>query len=643
MYLYLRHRSHALIVASGSVALCLAAVGAGGSVPGPRVPGASERVSVSTTGGDPNGASSSPAISREGRYVAFTSLASNLVGDDSNGLQDVFVRDRQLGTTTRVSTASNGAQADGVSGEVAISPDGRYIAFSSNAGNLVANDFNGVKDVFLKDLQTGTVERVSLGADDGTTSEGVRDSDHPSVNEGGRYVAWDSPDENFNGKVYVRDRQQGTTQLVSVDNAGATGDSRNEYPFLSADGQYVAFSSDDLYADSFFDVVVRDRVAGITHRLNLSAQGQVANFASGFGGTRISGNGERVVFVSSADNLTAGDENNQADIFSNLAHAASAPDRLSLASNGAEADLGGRSPDISDNCRFVVFTSLATNLATGDGLDVFVRDRFLGSTARIATTNGQAASGDNPRISGNGRWIAFSSSSSNLAPGDGNNLRDIYVVQHPLAPVPGTVTCVEPGFGARGKSVTATVLGSGFAGTQAPNLPGVFSGEGVSVQTLSATSTAIGVRLTVASAAAAGYRSVVVTNADGAASTPQANGFLVTTSPGKGVLAAPAPTFARTAVGSSSTANLTLKNTGRGSLAVQVSQAIRITGPFTLEGPCGPFLLAPKGKPGSSLPLTLRFTPTQTGIRTGKLTLLSDDPVRKKLPVTLRATGTTPG
>jgi Tol biopolymer transport system component len=182
-------------------------------------------VSLGLGGVDSNGASSGASISADGRWVVFGSLASNLVNGDANGQGDVFIRDMQLGVTSRVSVDSSGGEADGTSFTNAISADGRFVAFASDASNLVANDVNGVGDVFLRDLQTGT------------------------------------------------------TTLISRSSSGAQGDLSSGFIGLSvsSDGRYVAFASEatnfELGDDDYYDVYVRDTLLGLTRRASVSASG----------------------------------------------------------------------------------------------------------------------------------------------------------------------------------------------------------------------------------------------------------------------------------------------------------------------------------------------------------------------------------
>jgi Tol biopolymer transport system component/uncharacterized protein YcfL len=209
-------------------------------------------VSISLTGGQPNGYSFLPSISSNGRYVAFYSAASNLIDNDTNGVGDVFVYDLQTNERTRVSVHSNGAQANGESFTGSISGDGRYVAFYSAASNLVSNDTNNMEDIFVHDRQTGETTRVSINAN-GTQGNG--DSNLARIATNGRYVAFRSLATNLipndtNGVVdiFMYDRQTGQTRRVSVGSNGieTNGDSPplGSGFSISADGKYLAFSSD---------------------------------------------------------------------------------------------------------------------------------------------------------------------------------------------------------------------------------------------------------------------------------------------------------------------------------------------------------------------------------------------------------------
>jgi Tol biopolymer transport system component len=210
-------------------------------------PGDTIRVSLATDGTEGNSQSRFPAISADGRYVAFSSYASNLVSGDTNGSSDIFVHDTQTGTTTRVSLATDGTEGNYPSSSHAISADGRYVAFASYASNLVSGDTNLATDVFMHDTQTGTTTRVSLATDG---AEGNVHSWIPAISADGRYVAFHSEASNLvsgdtNGwsDIFVHDTKFGTTTRVSLATDGTQGNYHSLHPAISANGRYVAFDS----------------------------------------------------------------------------------------------------------------------------------------------------------------------------------------------------------------------------------------------------------------------------------------------------------------------------------------------------------------------------------------------------------------
>jgi Tol biopolymer transport system component len=208
------------------------------------------RVSLATDATQGNGFSYYPSISADGRYVAFESYASNLVSGDTNGTKDIFVRDLLTNTTRRVSLATDGTQGNYHSGSPSspsISADGRYVAFNSDASNLVSGDTNNAPDIFVRDLLTNTTRRVSL-ATEGT--QGNSYSYYPSISADGRYVAFNSDasnlvsgDTNNVPDIFVRDLLTNTTRRVSLDTDGTQGNNDSYFPSISADGRYVAFDS----------------------------------------------------------------------------------------------------------------------------------------------------------------------------------------------------------------------------------------------------------------------------------------------------------------------------------------------------------------------------------------------------------------
>jgi Tol biopolymer transport system component len=415
-------------------------------------PGVTERVSVSSQGTAGDNDSSLAAVSADGRFVAFVSLASSLVAGDTNGTSDVFVRDRIAGTTERVSVDGRGRQSTGGDaggvldtngGPPAISADGRYVAFASSATNLVKGDRNRVADVFVRDRVAGITERVSVV---GRKVEANGESSQPAISGDGRFVAFASfadnlvpNDTNFTSDVFVVDRTGGGPQRVSVSNTGAQGENRSESPSISTDGRFVAFmsSSDTLVPgdnDGASDVFVRDRATATTEGIS------VAPTSSGFGATSsspaITPDGRFVAFDSWEPDLVPEDTNNSFDVFVRD-RSSGGLERVSVSSAGVQGDDWSLAPSISSDGRFVAFHSLAGNLVAGDGnfdFDVFVRDRTAGTTVRASvrtdgTEGGLSLGSQNPSISGNGLVVAFESE-ADLVPADTGFPVDVFTHVH---------------------------------------------------------------------------------------------------------------------------------------------------------------------------------------------------------------------
>jgi Tol biopolymer transport system component len=286
--------------------------------------GQTERVSVGAGGAQAQRTSSGsghPAISGDGRYVAFSSAAPNLVVGDTNRAPDVFVRDRVAGVTVRVSLATRGQQARRASSLPAISADGRVVAFVSAAPNIVAGDTNRALDVFVRDLTTGRSERVSISSS-GTQARGTwrpRDGHRPALSADGTIVAFASPasglvarDRNRADDVFVRDRSAGTTKLVSVDSVGVRSLAGSRGPSLSADGRLVAFDSvaglDAADTNGASDVYVRDRQVATTSWASPGTDGRGSNAPA------LAGDGRYVLFDSRSQ-LLASDTDGFSDVY----------------------------------------------------------------------------------------------------------------------------------------------------------------------------------------------------------------------------------------------------------------------------------------------------------------------------------------
>jgi Tol biopolymer transport system component len=408
--------------------------------------GTTTRVSVASNGTQGNDESRWPSISADGRYVAFNSIASNLVPGDTNGYADIFVHDRQTGQIIRVSVASDGMQANERSGGASISADGRYVAFSSEASNLVPGDTNGWSDMFVHDRHTGQTSRVSL-ASDGT--QGNIGSTGPSISADGRYVAFTSGannlvpgDTNHSVDVFVHNRQTGQTSRVSVASGGTQANSFSDSASISADGRYVAFrsSASNLVpndTNGWSDIFVHDRQTGETSRVSVASNGTQGNYWSW--NPSISADGRYVAFESFSDNLVPDDTNGYFDVFVHDRQTGETS-RISVASDGTQGNNDSQQRvSISADGRYVAFVSSASNLVPGDTNgyeDIFIHDRYMGQTSRASMdSDGTQANGSSafPSISADGRYLAFVSAADNLVPGDTNEVSDVFVHERAVA------------------------------------------------------------------------------------------------------------------------------------------------------------------------------------------------------------------
>lgn len=340
----------------------------------------------------------------------------------------------------RVTVSPSGADSNGTSGGTeapAISDDGRFVAFMSDARNLVAGDVNGGNDVFVRDLRTNVTVRASVGLTPGGDQDGVDINTGVSISGDGRYVAFTSSsddlvtDPNSGGRdVFVRDLTLGITTLVSVAHDGGPADQAAQITAsISADGRYVAFASEatnlvePVEAEPDLDVFVRDLQLGVTTRASESISGGEPNGDSQ--NAEISGDGRIVVFVSHATNLVTGDNNGFVDVFArDLANELT--ERVSTSHLGGDSDGDSNVyPHTDDQGRFVAFDSGATNLTPTDPnpsrYDMFVRD------LQTDTTEAVQMYGNITSISGNGRYLGFESSVDGQLPGDVNYWSDGFV------------------------------------------------------------------------------------------------------------------------------------------------------------------------------------------------------------------------
>jgi len=356
--------------------------------------GTTVRISVNKDdGGDASAESHTPSVNASGRFIAFASLADDLAGNDSNGFLDVYVYDRLTGQTDRVSVADVSGEPDGNSKDPYISADGRYVTFSSNATNLVAEGANINVDIYVRDLVLGATSKVSVRPD-GVLTE--LNSWNPAISADGRHVVFTSGDGglvpgDIDGPqdVFVRDLNSWDIERVSVSTAGGESNERNGVAAISSDGSVVAWWSraDNLVEgddNGLDDIFVRDRAAGTTRRVNVSSAGDQA-VGGGSWHVSITDNGRFVVFLSDAGNLVDNDVNGYGDIF--------AHDRLTgitrrhnLTPTGTGGNNYSRRPSVSSNGRYIVFESLASDFVAND--DNLAQDIFLTRGPEIIFVDG---------------------------------------------------------------------------------------------------------------------------------------------------------------------------------------------------------------------------------------------------------------
>jgi Tol biopolymer transport system component len=395
-------------------------------------------------------------VSANGRFVAFTSQANDLGANDTNGVEDVYLRDRIRGVTELISARLDGTGAgNSWARNPSISADGRFVLFSSAASDLAAIDTNERGDVFVRDRLLATTELVSISvggedsADNGSFS-GLLSADGSTavfISSANDLVPLPTP-APFD--YYARHLRGGTTELLTINLSAAAG-AMSSFELISglalpsANGQRVVFVSDaedlvEIPTSGLSNVYVRDRQTSTTHLVSRRANGDVGgNRASS--AANISADGQFVAFISSASDLVTNDGNKAIDVF--LYQIASGINTLaSVVANGmGSAQQGifslGTPASIDRAGRRVAFTSLSDDLAPDDNnglLDVFVFDRFTGRN-RLISRNLEGKPGDGTSLlssvssfSADGRFLAFASAATDLtADRDVNGDFDVFV------------------------------------------------------------------------------------------------------------------------------------------------------------------------------------------------------------------------
>jgi hypothetical protein len=407
------------------------------------------------TDGSNNGADEGAVITPDGRYIAFSSVATNLVNGFGDGTHDnVYVRDLVAGQTVPVSVASSGSGGgNNNSFNSSISDGGRYVVFDSTASNLVAGKTTNREDIFERDLVAQTTNLVSVNL---SGVSGNADSFRTSTSSDGRYVAFESHasdlvsnDNNNTNDVFVRDMLAGTTALVSENRAGTgSANGYSYFPVFSSDSSSVAFVSyaTDLVSGvtvNHGDVFVRHLTSGTTSLVSINQSGTGGGDFTSQDPLVVNANGSLIAFSSYASNLVSGVMSGLGDVFlRNLAAATTTlvsardPSLPSITGNGGSSiqnPLKHRT-DVSSDGRYVVFTTYASNLVPGDKngtQDVFARDTWNATTALVSVNQSGTGSGNgpsyDPSISADGRYVAFTSTASDLVSGANNGTEQVFV------------------------------------------------------------------------------------------------------------------------------------------------------------------------------------------------------------------------
>jgi Tol biopolymer transport system component len=369
-----------------------------------------------------------PSISSDGNYVAFQSLAPDQRDADRNTVGDIFRRDVAQPATLLVSLSNDGKPGNNLSDAPDITTDGATVVFESLASNLVPGDNNNTSDIFLRDLTAQTTTRISL-ASDGGDANGA--SFRPAISGDGKFIAFCSKATNLvpggssrAGGAFLFDRASAKTTRIPID-APADPTSGCQRVAIDSDGAVVAIAN---LSGKLSSVYTYDRASGATAELTATADG-----SSGISGLAISGNGQTVAFDSIAANLVPNDTNRSRDIFVETLGDRKTT-RASVRSDGSQlpADSGMSGVAISGDGRFVVFGSAADEVVPGDSNgheDVFRRELATGQTTIVSVTaSDQPADGSSyaPDINADGSVVAFASLATNIVPGDTNRYPDVF-------------------------------------------------------------------------------------------------------------------------------------------------------------------------------------------------------------------------
>ncbi len=395
-------------------------------------------VSVNSAGEQANSNSWVPTISGDGRIVSFLSTASNLDSFVHRGVDELFAHDMVTHQTVLAGKLPGTEQPVGeISCPPALSIDGRYLAFCSLFDQIVPGDDNRRSDIFRLDRITGEMIGISLNP---SGIPGNNSSYQPSISADGRYIAFESSasdlvngDGNEKYDIFIRDVETGKTELISSSIFGTSGNGDSRYPSISADGRFVAFysGSSDLVAgdtNNQIDIFLHDSLSGEMSLISIATNGSQTNADSKY--PSISPDGNWIAYTSWATNLVTEDQDSYSDIYLYDRHSG----ETILVSNVVGNKPVGSSiiPSVSNNGRYVTFTSTAAFSPLDDNTyeDVYLYDRLNQKTVLISQAlDGSAGNGASHlgAISTDGCMITFDSHASDLTVNDANGYRDIFV------------------------------------------------------------------------------------------------------------------------------------------------------------------------------------------------------------------------
>lgn len=400
-----------------------------------------ERASVDAAGNEGLAPSQDPDTNTDGRFVVFETEAA-LDPADTNGLQDIYLKDMVTGGLRWVSQKVGGGDSNGHSHDPAISADGLFVAYASDATDLVPVDPNGLRDVFVHNVTTGATQVASVGPG-GIPANGP--SNHPKISAAPNpVVVFDSTatnlapnDVNAFDDVYARVLASGANRLISRTPGGVSGNGPSTYPDITPNASRIAYESRafDLAPDAngpISDVLVHQPATGVNLVVSVASNGAVGNGDSGRPDLSTAGNGRFVVFHSDASSLVAFDANNRRDVF--WRDIAAGNTRIVSGSGAGQGNDHSQNPSVDPDGVWVAYESTAANLVPGDTngfRDVFLREMTSAFVGRISvnssggqadgpsSTPATAANGGSPRV-------AYDSLATNLAPGDANGVSDVF-------------------------------------------------------------------------------------------------------------------------------------------------------------------------------------------------------------------------